>query len=649
MTITSRNLCIVLLLSALVIGGAFFAGCATTPVQPQATQTPTVTTTVAGTTSATPVPTTVIPTTPAGPRTKVLLATTTSLYDTGLLDYLKPMFDQKYNVDLLITSQGTGKAIEIAKRGDCDILAVHSPSQEVAYMESGSGLNRRCFAYNYFIIVGPANDPAGIKGMKPEDAFKKLMDMGKANTPGISFVSRGDNSGTHSAEKNIWKSAGYDYATKVQKSGTWYIEAGRGMGETLQLASEKQSYTLTDEGTYLAYKGNLDLVPVIEQGDILLNVYSVLAVYNDKQPADKIAMANNFVNFLTSPETQKIIGDFGKEKYGKNLFSPMNGQCSQFKCDCTGAVAATKPMLVFNAGSLNTPFAKLATSYESANPAVDANLFGGGSSTMIEKITKGGEYADVLASADSFLIPKMMEPKYADWYAEFAKNQMVIAYTDSSKYAGTITADNWHEILNSPDVKYVISDPNTDPAGYRAVMTIQLAERAFGVDTIFLSLLGNHGKMTRTFADGTYTIDVTKAAGDGKLVIGKDGPDVISILKSGKADYAIEYSSVVIQNGLPYITLPTGMDLSDQAENSKYATVKVKRKTSTGTSTETATAIVYGVTVPKNAKNPQAGIAWVKMLLEKTGQDILTADGQTPIVPARGHGNVPAELKSLVV
>jgi len=131
-----KKVYILIILSALLIGGAFFAGCTTT-TQPQATPTPTVTTSVQVTTSATPVTTTAIPTTPAGPRTKVLLATTTSLYDTGLLDYLKPMFEQKYNVDLLITSQGTGKAIEVAQRGDCDIRAVHSPSQELTFMEGG--------------------------------------------------------------------------------------------------------------------------------------------------------------------------------------------------------------------------------------------------------------------------------------------------------------------------------------------------------------------------------------------------------------------------------------------------------------------------------------------------------------------------------
>ncbi|NTW92381.1 MAG: tungsten ABC transporter substrate-binding protein, partial [Methanoregulaceae archaeon] len=263
--------------SLLATGAVFLAGCTTTM---PGGGTPTVSPTPTESGIATPVPTTV-PQTPVGPKTKVLLATTTSLYDTGLLDYLKPKFEQQYNADLLITSQGTGKALEVARRGDCDILAVHSPTQEITFMEDGYGLNRRCFAYNYFVIVGPPDDPAGVKGMTPEKAFTTILTKGKANTPGISFVSRGDNSGTHSAEQNVWKSAGFNYTKDVQKSGTWYIEAGRGMGETLQMASEKGAYTLTDEGTYLAYKSNLDLVPVVSEGAILLNVYSVISVYND--------------------------------------------------------------------------------------------------------------------------------------------------------------------------------------------------------------------------------------------------------------------------------------------------------------------------------------------------------------------------------
>jgi tungstate transport system substrate-binding protein len=240
------------------------------------------------------------------------------------LNYLEPIFEKQYNVDLKITSQGTGKAIEIAKAGDADVLLVHSPTQELAFMKDGYGLNRRSFASNYFEIVGPASDPAGIKDMTPEAAFQALIIKGSNKTAGIAFVSRGDNSGTHSAEKTIWKNAGYNYSVQVEKSGAWYIEAGKGMGETLQMASEKDAYALTDEGTFLAYKSNLTVVPIVTTGKSLLNIYSVMAVYNDKQPKEKIEMANNFINFLISPETQTEIANFGKDKYGKSLFTPMS-------------------------------------------------------------------------------------------------------------------------------------------------------------------------------------------------------------------------------------------------------------------------------------------------------------------------------------
>jgi tungstate transport system substrate-binding protein len=299
----------------LLLLAACFAGCTSQAPATPATAAPT----AAATEVATPAP---APT--AEPQT-LLIATTTSLYDTGLLDYLQPMFEKKYNVKLKITSQGTGKAIELAKKGDADVLLVHSPSQELAFMKGGNGLNRRSFASNSFMIVGPAHDPAGIKGMTPEAAFSTLIIKGSNKTAGISFVSRGDGSGTHTAEQKIWSGAGFNYTNKVEKSGTWYAEAGKGMGETLQMANEKGAYTLTDEGTYLAYKSNLtSLTPVITSGSSLLNIYSVMAVYNDKQPADKIQMANNFINFLIDPETQTAIGTYGVDKYGKALFIPMS-------------------------------------------------------------------------------------------------------------------------------------------------------------------------------------------------------------------------------------------------------------------------------------------------------------------------------------
>jgi len=284
---------------------ACFAGCTS--------QTP------AATPTATPTP---AATTVAEPMTLVI-ATTSSLYDTKLLDYLQPKFESKYNVKLKITSQGSGKAIELAQNGDADVLLVHSPAAELTFMKGGYGLNRRSFASNSFMIVGPAADPAGIKDMAPEAAFTTMYLKGTNKTAGVAFVSRGDASGTHTVEKNIWKNAGYNYTTKIQKSGVWYVEAGKTMGETLQMAGEKNGYTLTDEGTYLAYKSNLTMVPLVTKGASLLNIYSVMTVYNTKQPVEKIQMANNFVNFLIDPATQADIGNFGVDKYGKALFIPM--------------------------------------------------------------------------------------------------------------------------------------------------------------------------------------------------------------------------------------------------------------------------------------------------------------------------------------
>jgi len=249
---------------------------------------------------------------------RLRVATTTSLYDTGLWGYLEPMFEKQYNVKLDIMSAGTGKALEFGERGDVDVIAIHSKAREEQFVAEGYGVRRVPFVYSYFLIVGTEDDPAGIKGVSPEDAFRKLMETGSGN-----FVSRGDDSGTHSEEKTIWKEAGFDY--DVVRKAEWYIEAGTGMGPTLMMASEKQAYTLSDMGTFLAYNSKTDLVPIVDKGDILLNVYSVIAVNPEKNPKTKIVMANNLISFLTSPEIQKLIGNYGVEKYGMQLFIPCAG------------------------------------------------------------------------------------------------------------------------------------------------------------------------------------------------------------------------------------------------------------------------------------------------------------------------------------
>jgi len=258
-------------------------------------------------------------TAPIPPKDRMQVATTTSLYDTGLWGYLEPMFEEKYDVELDVLYAGTGIALEYGRRGDVDIITVHSKSRELDFVAEGYGVERVPFAYNYFLIVGPPDDPAGIKGMTPEAAFQTLAEGGSA-----SFVSRGDDSGTHGKEKAIWASAGYDYE-EICGAGAWYIEAGRGMGATLLMTSEEQGYTLTDMGTFLAYKGQVELAPIVDEGSILLNVYSAIACDPETNSKVNLEMAQNMVDFLTSDEIQELIGDYGVEEYGMALFNPCAG------------------------------------------------------------------------------------------------------------------------------------------------------------------------------------------------------------------------------------------------------------------------------------------------------------------------------------
>lgn len=248
---------------------------------------------------------------------RVRVATTTSLYDTGLWGYLEPMFEEAYGVELDVLYAGTGRALDWATRGDVDVITVHAKSRELQFVDAGLGVERVPFAFNFFLIVGPESDPAGISGMSPEDAFSTLIETGAGT-----FISRGDDSGTHGKEKSIWTAAGFDYDEDVRTAGEWYIEGGSGMGPTLVMADEMQAYTLSDIGTFLSYQGDLDLVPVVDQGDALLNVYSVIAVNAARDPE----MAQALVEFLTSQEVQNLIGEYGAEAYGRQLFTPCAGE-----------------------------------------------------------------------------------------------------------------------------------------------------------------------------------------------------------------------------------------------------------------------------------------------------------------------------------
>ncbi|BAF58783.1 ABC-type tungstate transport system, permease component [Pelotomaculum thermopropionicum SI] len=245
---------------------------------------------------------------------EVILATTTSTQDTGLLDVLLPIFEQKTGYKVKPIAVGSGAAMEMGKKGEADVLLVHAPQSEKELVDSGVGINYRLVMHNDFVIVGPAGDPAGIKGSKAVDAFKKIAEKKAV------FVSRGDESGTHKKEKEIWAAAG------IKPEGSWYQQSGTGMGQTLSIASEKNGYTLTDRGTYLAQQKNIKLEVLAEGDKALLNIYHVMQVNPEKFSKVNKDGGKAFVEFMVDPETQKIIGDFGRDKYGQALFTPDAGK-----------------------------------------------------------------------------------------------------------------------------------------------------------------------------------------------------------------------------------------------------------------------------------------------------------------------------------
>lgn len=254
------------------------------------------------------------PSAPAAPSNpNLILATTTSTQDSGLLDVLIPLFETESGYTVQTVAVGSGQAMKMGEEGNADVLLVHAPASEVAFMNDGYGKDRALVMHNDFVVVGPASDPAGIKGMAVTDALKAI------STGGAEFVSRGDDSGTHKAELALWKKAEFDPEAAAP---AWYLESGQGMGATLTIASEKGAYTLTDRATYLALKNNLQLEILVEGDNALLNVYHVITVNPEKWDRVNYEGALAFLNFMIAPSTQDVIGQFGVEKYGQPLFYP---------------------------------------------------------------------------------------------------------------------------------------------------------------------------------------------------------------------------------------------------------------------------------------------------------------------------------------
>ena len=242
---------------------------------------------------------------------ELILATTTSTQDSGLLDVLVPLFEKQTGYSVKTIAVGSGAALRLGEEGEADVLLAHSPDAEEEFMAAGHGTDRRLVMHNDFVLVGPADDPVGIRGL--DDAAEALRRIAAAGT---TFLSRGDESGTHTKELKIWGSAG------VEPSGSWYQETGTGMGQTLLVADEKRGYTLSDRGTYLAQRDNLALEVLLEGDPALFNVYHVVQVNPAKSGRINEAGAAAFVEFITSDAVQKEIRSFGEDKYGQPLFVP---------------------------------------------------------------------------------------------------------------------------------------------------------------------------------------------------------------------------------------------------------------------------------------------------------------------------------------
>ena len=255
----------------------------------------------------------------------VVLASTTSTRDTGLLDSLLPVFEARTGYRVKLIAVGTGQSLTMGQRGDADVVLVHAPEAERVLVDSGYFVRRLLVMHNEFLIVGPASDPAGLRGM--QDAAAALLRLAeRRGRGGALFVSRGDKSGTEMREQMLWHKAG-----RAQPRGErWYIESGQGMGATLQMASEKRAYTLTDIGTYLAWKRKVDLVPLVQGDPELYNVYHVLEPNPKNAPRINVAGGRAFADFMVDTATQRMIGEFGRTRFGQPLFVPDAGKIDRW-------------------------------------------------------------------------------------------------------------------------------------------------------------------------------------------------------------------------------------------------------------------------------------------------------------------------------
>ncbi|MFO7886955.1 MAG: substrate-binding domain-containing protein [Eubacteriales bacterium] len=237
-----------------------------------------------------------------------ILATTTSTENSGLLDFILPEFEEKTGIEVKVVAVGTGAALQKGMDGEADVLLVHAKEREEAFVAEGHGPKRFDVMYNDFVIIGPESDPAGVEGLNVVEALTKISEAEE------SFVSRGDDSGTHTKERSLWETA------EISPEGDWYLEVGKGMGDTITMAKELKGYTMSDRATYLSMKDNLESVILVEGDEVLFNQYGVIQVDPDKNDQINAKAAEAFVNWILSEEAQKLIGNY--EVYGEVLFNP---------------------------------------------------------------------------------------------------------------------------------------------------------------------------------------------------------------------------------------------------------------------------------------------------------------------------------------
>ncbi|EHP88336.1 tungstate ABC transporter substrate-binding protein WtpA [Methanotorris formicicus] len=305
-----------------------------------------------------------------------------------------------------------------------------------------------------------------------------------------------------------------------------------------------------------------------------------------------------------------------------------------------------KVLKIFHAGSLSVPFSEYEKMFEKEHPNIDVQREPAGSVMCVRKITDLGKKADILASADYSLIPQMMMPNYADWYIMIARNELVLAYTDKSKYNDEINSENWYEILNKPGVKFGFSNPNDDPCGYRSQMVMQLAEIYYKNPEIYDNLVLKNSNIKVEKENDTYTILVPKDinVNTNKIVLRSKETDLLAPLEAGAYDYLFIYKSVANQHNLKYVELPKEINLGYYEYADTYK--KVRLELLSKNKTLVAKPIVYGLTIPKNAPNKKEAIEFVKLILEHP--EVFENNGQPVINPVIGFGNIPEEIKPLV-